>query len=233
MSFLTRLFNRTRDKEKAVGIGDTVDFGTYLQDGDIPTKVEWTVINIDEGKALLISKYALITSGYCKTPVKSFRQLEWEGSLAREICRNFFDECFSQSEQAAICEKKIEANGFGKDCFDRVFLLSEAEVKHYLPTEGQRKCKPTSKAKATGARMGWTDDTLDYTSWWILPECYRDGGISKLYDSDEEYNGSIYPKAVFQMGEIQYHGRNVYHSDFCIRPSILVGIEKMQKILNG
>lgn len=223
MSLLTMLF---RNKKRTVQIGDELAFGTYQQEGETPTKVEWLVLRVENGKALLISKYALIASGYCESHIKSFKQLEWEGSLAREKLRQFFNECFSQSESAAICEKKIEVNGFGKDCLDRVFLLSEEEVNQYLPSPEKRKCKPTPKAKADGARMGWTDDTRDYTSWWILPECER-SGLSGLYDSDEKYNGMIYPKAVFQMGEIQFHGRNVYHSDFCLRPSILVEIDKL------
>lgn len=226
MSFFTSFFNRTSIKPQKIEIGDTVCLGHYRQYGDIPTNVEWLVVNIEYGKALLISKYALITSGYCCLPLKSYRQLEWEGSLAREKCREFFEVCFSQSEQSVICEKKIEMNGFGKDCFDRVFLLSEEEVKLYFAEAEERKCQPTSKAKADGAQMGWTDDTQDYTSWWLLPEC-ENGGISKLYGSDEEYKGTIYPKAVFQMGEIQYHSRNIYHQNFCIRPSILVEIEKL------
>jgi len=229
MSLLTMLFG---NKKQTVQIGDELALGTYQQEGDTPTEVEWIVLHIEDGKALLISKYALITTGYCETHLKSFKQLEWEGSLAREMCRQFFDECFSQNERVAICEKKIEMSGFGKDCFDRVFLLSEAEVKEYLPSPEERKCKPTPKAKVAGALMGWTDDTRDYTSWWILPECER-GGLRSLYDSDEKYNGSIYPKAVFQMGEIQFHERNIYHSDFCVRPSILVEMDKLQKILNG
>jgi len=226
MRWFSKLFNKPH-----INIGDTVYLGTYLQDGIIPAKVEWSVIHIEGNKALLISKYALITSGYCEIPLKSFRQLEWEGSLAREKCRSFFDECFSQRERVAICEKKIEMNGFGQDCLDYVFLLSEGEVKSYFSDAEKRKCKPTPKAKAAGARMGWTDDTREYTSWWILPECIRGGGIAKLYGSDEEYNGSIYPKAVFQMGEIQYHGRNACHKDFCIRPCVLVDIEKLQEII--
>lgn len=230
MSLFAGLFKKKIIKKK-LEIGDTVFLGTYPQENDTPTKVEWIVLNIEEEKALLISKYALITSGYCKFPLNSFRQLEWEGSLAREKCRHFFDECFSRSEQSVICEKRIEMNGFGKDCFDRVFLLSEEEVKLYFHEAGMRKCMPTLKAKTAGARMGWTDDTRDYVPWWVLPEC-KNEGISTMYhyeeEYEEEYNGSITPKAVFAMGEILYHSRIIRYQDFCIRPSILVEIEKLQ-----
>lgn len=217
--------NRICSIENIKDIGDVVAFGKYHQDGVNRTPVEWIVLDINDGNALLISKYALITSGYCQYPLTNYRQLEWKNSLAREKCRSFFDECFSQAEQEIITEKKIEMNGFGQDCFDRVFFLSEAEVNRYLPLIEDRKCKPTPEAQKTGARMGWTNDTKEYTSWWILPECIRKGGRTKLYNSNEEYDGTIYPKAVFQTGEMQYHGRNVCHLDFCIRPSILVKLQ--------
>ena len=38
--------------------------------------------------------------------------------------------------------------------------------------------------------------------------------------------GYVYPKAVWGSGEIQYHGRNVGHSDFAIRPCIQVRMTK-------
>ena len=46
-----------------------------------------------------------------------------------------------------------------------------------------------------------------YTAWWLLPE---------------EDGDNIYPKAVFPDGKIGFHGRNIYHSDFTIRPCIRV-----------
>ena len=62
------------------------------------------------------------------------------------------------------------------------------------------------------SNSGWTDDTKEYTSWWLLPE-------ENAYGIP---NGSIYPKAVFQMGEIQFHGRNISHIDFTIRPCVRI-----------
>ncbi len=226
MPFISELFNRLHKKtlkEQKLAIGDTVIFGKYPQDGNIPTAVEWRILDIRNGEALLITKDALIASGYCKTKLHSFHELEWENSLARIVCRQFYDECFSDAERDMICDKTIAMNGFGKDCNDPVFLLTEDEVKCYLPTEEERKCKPSVNANANGARLRWTDETGEYTSWWILPECEQ-GGKSRMYGSDEEYSGIIFPKAVFQTGEIQYHSRNVYHSDFCIRPCIFVEV---------
>jgi hypothetical protein len=92
----------------------------------------------------------------------------------------------------------------GDQCTDPVFLLSEEEVRRYFPEASQRKAKPTPYAIRQGARLGWTEDTKAFASWWILPE-------ENAYGHQD---GSIYPKAVWQMGEMQFHSRkhSILHS---------------------
>jgi hypothetical protein len=226
MYFIRTSFDK-KNKGKSGFVGETVILGAYPQNGDIPTGVEWFVLDINDGKALLISKYALIKSGYCKTNLKSMHDLEWETSLARTMCSRFYQDCFSQIEKEAICEKQTLGNGFGNDCVDYVFLLDEDEVMRYFATSEERKCMPSINAKTAGARTGWTEETKDYTLWWILPETERDG---HTIVGGESYDGCIYPKAVFEIGDIQFHSRNVLHSDFCIRPCIMVELSKLKKI---
>ena len=125
---------------------------------------------------------------------------------------HFYDTAFSETEKALIIPREITAVQFGEKCIDNVFLLSEQEVCHYFPKPNQRMAKPTPYSLQKGARRGWTEETSDYTSWWLLPE-------ENAYDLQDS---SIYPKAVFQMGEIQFHSRNIYHGDFTIRPCIQV-----------
>ena len=71
--------------------------------------------------------------------------------------------------------------------------------------------------------MGWLGDEA-YTGWWLLPECDRNcGKLLSASGMPYEY-GNIYPKAVFPNGEIGFHGRNIFHSDFMIRPCILLNV---------
>lgn len=196
--------------------GNTVLIGAYPQKSlhDF-APISWIVLETDGSTALCISKDALITSGYCD-PQKAYGKPEllwWENSLAREICNHhFFGTAFSDMEKARMIPRKISDIWFGTECIDSVFLLSEREVLRYFPEATQRKAMPTPYAIQKGARLGWTEDTKAFTGWWILPE-ENPYGI---------HDGSIYPKAVFQMGEIQFHGRNVYHTDFTIRPCIQI-----------
>ena len=196
--------------------GHTVLIGAYPQNSLYDySPIEWIVLDTDGTNALCISKYCLITSGYCDPHLAYGKQemLWWENSLAREICNHhFFHDAFSETEQARIIPKKLSDVCLGAECSDSVFLLSEQEVRHYFPTISQRNAIPTPYAVQKGARLGWTDDTKAYTSWWILPEEHAYGVL----------DGSIYPKAVFQTGEIQFHGRNCYHSDFTFRPCIQI-----------
>lgn len=196
--------------------GNTVLIGAYPQKSlHDYSPIEWIVLNTDGTTALCISKYCLITSGYCD-PQEAYGKPEllyWENSLARKVCTEYFyDTAFSDEEKAHIIPRKMTAVEFGKECTDNVFLLSEQEVCCFFPESSQKQAKPTPYALHKGARIGWTEDTSDYTSWWILPE-------ENAYGCQD---GSIYPKAVFQMGEIQFHGRNAYHGDFTIRPCIQI-----------
>ena len=87
-----------------------------------------------------------------------------------------------------------------------MFILSEKQAITFFAENKTRKGIPTPYAKSKGARLGWTDDTKEYTSWWLLPYIESIGGRID------------YPCAVFQMGNTQYHGRNVGHTDFYCAP---------------
>ena len=191
--------------------GNTVFFGAYPQKSPYDfSPIPWIVLDITGSTALCISRDCLITSGYCNPPAPGKPELLWwEHSVARAVCnQHFLDTAFSDAEKAKLLPRTAATVQNGEKCTDPVFLLTQQEVLQYFPTDAQRKARPTSHARHHGARLGWTEDTKDCTSWWILPE--------------EEAHGQVYPKAVFQMGEIQFHSRNVYHRDFTIRPCIQI-----------
>lgn len=190
--------------------GHTVLIGAYPQKSAYDfSPIPWIVLETDGTCALCIARDCLITSGYCD-PQKAYGRPElllWKNSLARKVCNgHFYKSAFSPQEGARMLAKEA-ADGKG----DPVFLLSQEEAERYFPTPAQRKARPTPYARQKGARLGWTEDTKDFASWWLHPETEGTGAHTILY-----------PKAVFQMGEIQFHGRNAYHSDFTLRPCIRV-----------
>lgn len=220
------MFGFFKERIKNYCVGEIILFGKYPQkNGEDYSPIEWRILDIYEDIALLISEYAIIPSGYCN-PDEGFKGMEWINSLARKVCNNdFYNIAFSEFDKHIICKRATEQINITKptetiSCEDDVFILSEAEVIKYFSDITSRLAKPTKFAIAKGCRMGWSGFE-NYTSWWIMPhyEQYND-----------KYTGAIYPKAVFHNGEIQYHSRNAYHSDFTIRPCIQIDLNAYKRL---
>lgn len=196
--------------------GSTVLIGAYPQRSPHDfSPIAWIVLETWASTALCISRDCLITSGYCDSR-KAYGHPEllwWENSLAREICNHHFpDVAFSAEEKARLLPRTMRSVHLGRQCADSVFLLSEQEAYRCFPSSAHRQARPTPLARSEGAFMGWTEDTKDCTGWWLLPE-ENAFGIP---------DGSIYPKAILPTGDSQFHGRNVYHTDFTLRPCIQI-----------
>lgn len=204
--------------------GDELLWGKYPQRGpEDSSPVEWIVLYAENDRALLISRYCLITSGYCDIgrAQEDPSCLEWGKSLAREQFRAFYDTAFSGKERASLLPKLTE-DPLASDAASRdfVFLLSEAEVTKFLLLPEQRKGIPTPLALAKEARLGWTDDTRDCTGWWLLPEMdYWEGRRPSCVR---------YPKAVFEDDEIQFHGRK--HCPFRFHHSSMDNWRERQRL---
>lgn len=208
-------FNLFQKSYKRIAVGDSIRFGRYPQGAEgeeLPIK--WKVLNIENDVALLISEKCLIRSGFCdgKKAYGKPWYSTWELSQAREICNgDFYYQAFSSDERTYVIAKKTQS-GDGTYLFDKAFLLSEDEVRLFLPEKEDRQAVPSDclLSKQDGKEkvlLGFGDENK-FTSWWLLPQ--------------KESETSCYPKAVWPNGEIQYHGRNIYHQDFTIRPCIMV-----------
>ncbi|MBO4468294.1 MAG: hypothetical protein J5766_03235 [Clostridia bacterium] len=197
-------------------------FGRYPQsaNGDV-SPIEWILLGKKKKSSVLITKDCLICSGYCDygKARDDLKYLEWRYSQAREKCLEFYEQAFTNEERTMILSRETISEASGDVVRDKVFLLSEEEVKAYFIDDQTLKASPSEYAASKGARFGWSGYE-SFTSWWLMPQV--EGGERVLSPGEIEYpNGLlIYPKAVFHNGEIQYHSRNVYHQDFTIRPCI-------------
>ena len=146
-----------------VKAGDYVTFGSYEQDGnaaDGAEPIEWLVLDVQQGSALLVSRYALdgVAYSYRVNDNKEVMFATWENSEIREwLNGDFFKTAFGASEQAAVQLTKIVAEknpeydtDAGADTEDRVFLLSVSEAQKYFPTDAERMCAPTDYALDRG-----------------------------------------------------------------------------------
>ena len=151
--------------------GDTVFFGAYEQDNNTSNGKEdiaWLVLEVKDGKALVVSKYALD----CKQYNTSNTDVTWETCTLRKWLNNdFINAAFSSYEKAMIPTVTVSADknpdysaNPGNATQDQVFLLSITEANKYFNSTGARQCEPTDYAVANGS---WESDSGNFCWWWL------------------------------------------------------------------
>lgn len=163
-----------------IKVGDFISFGMYEQDNNgINGKetIDWRVLDIQDGKALIISKYAL----NCQKYHESYESVTWEICELRSwLNGSFFDAAFSTIEKAIIPTVTVSADknpvystNPGYSTQDKVFLLSIQEATKYFSSSEYRRCKPTAYAVANGVIKNSASGNC---SWWL-----RSPGHNKDY----------------------------------------------------
>ena len=155
--------------KKNVQKGGYITLGKYEQDNDLSNgkeEIEWLVLDVEDGKALVISKHALDYQPY--NDVKE--QTMWEiCSLRTWLNNDFCNNAFSQDEKTQIAFTTIPNDMNGKhnaefDTMDKVFVLSVTEAKKYFDSDDLRKCNPTEYAIAQGSIVKNSEGNC---SWWL------------------------------------------------------------------
>ena len=171
-------------------VGSIVTFGSYEQDNNTSNgkePIEWIVLDVQDGKSLVVSKYALD----CQLYNTEISKVTWETcSLRTWLNGTFLKEAFSAEEQDKIPTVTVPADKNpsystdpGKDTQDRVFLLSIPEVNQYFASDTERQCKPTAYAIAQGSGV----NTSLGTCWWWL----RSPGSDSVSAAGVTYAGSV------------------------------------------
>lgn len=202
---------KINEKLKTANIGDTVLFGVYEQDNNLengPEPIEWQVLAKEDGKALVISKYALD----CQPYNTEYEDVTWEScSLRNWLNSTFLNDAFSVDEKAMIQDTKVSADKNpeydtdpGSATTDTVFLLSTNEAKQYFSSDEARKCAPTEYAVANRAYIN------SGNCWWWL----RSPGHNQYRAAYVSYDGSVY-----------YTGPGVHYDRDCVRPALWINLE--------
>lgn len=139
--------------------GAYISFGTYEQDNDTSNgkeEIEWLVLEVKDGKALIVSKYAID----CKPYNTELVATTWESCTLRSWLNNDFLSAFSSEEKAMISETSLPAGKNpeydtdpGNETKDKIFLLNITEANQYFSSKSSRKCKATEYAKAQGVSV--------------------------------------------------------------------------------
>ena len=186
-------------------------FGTYPQgtDGKM-MPIEWKVLDKDNRKVLLISKFALD----CQKYNSSFTDITWEKSTLRTwLNGTFLNSAFSADEKAKIVTTNVSTDKNprfntepGNATTDNVFLLSTTEAEKYFSSDSARQCSATAYAKAQGA---YTDTDNGNCWWWLRSPGSTQDGAACVYG-----DGSVY-----------YRGDYVSRGNGCVRPALWINLD--------
>ncbi len=203
-------------KFKNIKAGSILKFGNYYQNNsNNKEEIDWRVLEVKNGKALIISEKSLD----CQQYNTEFTSVTWETcSLRKWLNETFINNAFNNVEQTIIIETKVTADANptystspGNKTEDKVFILSITEAEKYFSDNDDRMCVPTAYAIEQGAftSLNYTKDGKD-TGWWWL----RSPG----YDSDV----AAY---VYSDGGIRYGGNYIDTTRNCIRPAMWIEID--------
>ena len=205
----------TAEGTASVKAGDIVTFGHYPQtaEGTDETPIEWIVLEVKDGKALVISRYGLDAKPY----YLELADVTWEYcSLRNWLSSDFLNAAFSPEEQAAIPVTEVDNSadqGFsewysigGNNTQDQVFLLSCTEANRYFGVTRKKnpgaRVAPTAYAAGRGAltnAKALTEDGAEAGYWWLRSPGYHQDSAAHVTN-----DGSFYYKLVnFNSGVVR------------------------------
>ena len=173
---------------KNLDIGNTIKFGAYpTGNGEEKVPIEWIVLDVKNGKALLLSKYVLDFKKYNN----SYTSVTWENcSLRKWLNGSFINKAFSTNDQSIILSTDVKADKNpkfntdpGVSTTDKVFLLSVNEANMFFSSNAERACKPTKAAMANRLH-----DSDNGNCRWVL----RTPGKFSYYATGVRVDGSVY-----------------------------------------
>ncbi len=196
-------------------IGTEMVFGEYEQDNihsNGKEAIEWIVLDVRQGKVLLVSKYALDTQPMHN---EGREEVTWEDCDLREWLNGYFlGHAFSFQEQKGIAEVTVDVDvideedrGFGNPTQDKVFLLSLSECEKFFKDDASKQCEATIYAQA---RDGKKSDSNQNCHWWLRTFAYGKNYATVPID-----------------GEISIYGSSDYV--FCekaVRPALWIDLTK-------
>ena len=184
-------------------------FGSFVSGADQEeSSLEWMVLEKQDDRALLISKYGVDCLPYNDQWVKT----TWaDCSLRSWLNDSFLEEAFSSDERKSIITQTVVnrdngGNSGGEITEDQVFILDIKELEKYFSSDEDRKIMPTEYAQNKGAFV----DTQNQACWYWV----RNPG------DDAKYAAYVNCK-----GDILHRGNLVFGNTFAVRPAIWVYTE--------
>ena len=147
-----------------------VFFGNYYQNKSSIERspVEWLILDEKDGYTLLMSKQILASKGWVN---KGRNDITWaETDLRQWLNNDFYNTAFSSGEQNQMAlfnsvqpQNPRYKTPAGKATVDFVSILNYQELIHYMPTNLERRTKPTDYAIQQGCYLNPEGDS----AWWL------------------------------------------------------------------
>lgn len=194
--------------------GDLVAFGRYEQDTDIAGDIEavlWKVLDVKDGKALLLSKDVLEGNRYAISEGVAGSNKTYP--LMNHLNEKFYESLFYAWEKKCIVPVEIQVDkSEKKEC--NVFLLSASEVEKYL-SEKDMIAYPSEYAKkseiyVTGEGFG---DSTGAVDWWLR--------------QDGEYND--WAPCCSSLGRLEVEYGELIYETLGVRPAVWVDLSSVAK----
>ncbi len=197
-------------------VGQIITFGTYPQSdvtGEKKDPIEWRVLKVEDGKALVISVLGLdnVMFNTLNTSVT------WATAELRPwLNETFMNAAFTADEQAQIVTSKIfTANSIARrvanaapgcgETEDKIFPLSIDEANELFADDDDRQCQPSAYCKAKGA---FTHASNGNCWWWL-----RNPGYYTSDAAGVNYNGLIHAS-----------GDNITSPSDAVRPAMWIAL---------
>lgn len=201
------------DFEQKINNYDELKLGQIIWMGIVP--MPWVVLNKNNGKALVISKYAFT----CEPFNIIFNRVTWNTcSLRKWLNSDYLNSTFSQTEKNLIIPVYIGSDdiiSFDEKediTADRLFLLSSTEVEKYLKTPAERLARVTDYAKS---KIMW--QSFDpYAHWWLRTKSKDEIGATHV-----TYNGEIN----YCGGTIISNSYDRYFDHYGVRPAMYLKLK--------
>ena len=118
-----------------VGVGDTIFFGQFPQsvkNDNALEPIKWRILSNDGNEMLLLSDKMIATRQY-NTDWRGYEDLSrnWADSTLRNWLNNdFYNKAFMQGEGKETINGKVIVNNDGTSSYDKIFLLSHADMRN-------------------------------------------------------------------------------------------------------
>ncbi len=210
---------------RQIAVGSIITFGHYEQDNDLsngPEPIEWLVLDVKDGRALLLSKYGLDLQPYHNELI----DVTWEKCYLRSwLNKDFIIIAFTAQQKTIIHTTTVDnsksqgsnrwnTNG-GNNTEDKIFLLSCSEANKYFRVTYVNQ-------KNVNARMSPTMYAINKGSFTLNEYQTSDGSSAGSWYLRSPGDRQKRAAGVSQRGSLISEDVS---SPYCVRPAMWINLE--------